>query len=161
MLCSNDKSYRLEIMKTNWETATNCFTIDWRLSEVTAKSLKSWQKQRQFKPMRMHTANPSLKIDLYIIINIKTVLPSIQQIKMKAPKGNFLVIFDWFHCKLSLQNVSLLKFLVTIIIKKTEFWLNIAPFNSEFFQLLKQQFTKLRCRRFFTYEDCCCSLSAA
>ena len=44
--------------------------------------------------MRMHTANPSLKIDLYIIINIKTVLPSIQQIKMKAPKGNFLVIFD-------------------------------------------------------------------
>ena len=90
----------------------------------------------------------------------KTVLPSIQQMKMKAPKGNFLVIFDWFHCKLSLLNVSLLKLLVTIIIKKTEFWLNIAPFNAEFFQLLKQQFTKLRCRRFFTYEDCCCSLSA-
>ena len=143
-------------------SASNCLTIAWWLPELTAKLRKNWLKQRwqdNFSFIRLHTANPSLKIDLYTYNNEhKAVLPSIQQMKMKAPKGNFLVIFDWFHCKLSLQNVSLLKFLVTIIIKKTEFWLNIAPFNAEFFQLLKQQFTKLRCRRFFTYEDCCARL---
>ena len=55
-------------------SASNCLTIAWWLPELTAKLRKNWLKQRwqdNFSFIRLHTANPSLKIDLYIIMNNK------------------------------------------------------------------------------------------